>query len=479
MAAAKSERGRFRSFRLAGVNHFLSNQRDHNRSARRRPSGGWIEGLSLFEASAQMLNMYGENGNGHRPVNSRKPAQERKPRAGPPSRAVPPSQSAAVELPAPAATGQTGGVASQASPTEIYRALLKFGDRLPRRRSSILRVGAFALRRWIDSKSPSYPIPAGSNVSCSTLLARRRWSRRSLPGEGREDLVYVLPASNPFSHSQGRTTRLVQGRLLEAREGAPKYCNLAGVEVPALLNVDRLMELEPGSRVFVCEGAPDTLILEQEGFPAVGIIGSSGYKGEWVGDLAHFRVHLVLDNDAAGRSGTDRTAALFHDHNLPVFVVKLPDDVKDANDFFLKHKADEFERLVDRAERREADLQTTVRKLLEKAKNRGESFSYTELANRIYSWMESHGGVFLVDDEHRCFLMFDQTVYEIGNHDPFNAFMLAKTDLVPVSFPRRMVWQILRSLCLLKGRKEGSLSWIHTDGVTDLGIIPGQFPSPI
>ncbi len=48
--------------------------------------------------------------------------------------------------------------------------------------------------------------------------------------------------------------------------------------------------------------------------------------------------------------------------------------------------------------------------------------------------MESHGGVFLIDGDHRCFLMFDQMVYEIGNHDPFNAFMLAKTDLVPVSF---------------------------------------------
>ncbi len=259
------------------------------------------------------------------------------------------------------------------------------------------------------------------------------------------------------------TSAFVQGRLLDPKEGAPKYCNLAGVEVPALLNLDRLVELEPGSRVFVCEGAPDTLVLEQEGFPAVGIIGSSGFKAEWVGNLARFRVHLVLDNDAAGRSGTDRTAALFHDQNLPVFVVKLPDGVKDVNEFFLKHTADEFEQLLDRAERREADLQSTVRKLLEKAKNRGETFSYTDLANRIYSWMESHGGVFLVDGDHRCFLMFDQVVYEIGSHDPFNALMLAKTDLVPVSFPGRMVWQILRSLCFLKGRRETNLSWIHTD----------------
>ena len=45
-----------------------------------------VKGLSLFEASAQMLRMYGENengGNGHRRVNGRKPVEERKPRAAP------------------------------------------------------------------------------------------------------------------------------------------------------------------------------------------------------------------------------------------------------------------------------------------------------------------------------------------------------------------------------------------------------------
>ncbi len=138
----------------------------------------------------------------------------------------------------------------------------------------------------------------------------------------------------------------VQGRLFDPAQGAPKYCNLAGVAVPALLNLDRLMELGPGNRVFVCEGAPDTMVLDQEGFPAVGIIGSSGFKAEWVSNLARFRVHLVLDNDAAGRSGTERITGLFHDQNLPVFVVKLPEGTKDANEFFLNHGAEEFERAL-------------------------------------------------------------------------------------------------------------------------------------
>ncbi len=410
-----------------------------------------VKGLSLFEASAQMLKMYGENGNGngngHRRSDSRKAVEKRTPRV-----AVAASMtSVTVSTPV-------------AAPAEIYRALLGFGRPLAPK-----AIEYFTQR--------SIRVETLDRFQIAFLADPHEVERRLLDAFGQAALV----RAGVFQEKDGRAwftfsrhpilfpilkdglPVFLQGRLLEPKEGAPKYCNLAGVQVPALLNLDRLMEIEPASRVFVCEGAPDTMILDQEGFPAVGIVGSSGFKPEWLPDLARFQVHLVLDNDAAGRSGTDRIAGLFDEGNRPVFVVKLPEGVKDANEFFLNHRAEEFEAVVRKAERREADLKTTVGKLLEKVRNRGESFSYTDLASRIYSWMESHGGVFLVDGDHRCFLMFDQVVYELGNYDPFNALMLSKTDLVPVSFPGRMVWQIMRSLCFLKGRREGNLSWIHSD----------------
>ncbi len=58
----------------------------------------------------------------------------------------------------------------------------------------------------------------------------------------------------------------LQGRRFPENTAVPKYCNLAGVPVPALFNVDRLRGLDPKTEVFLCEGAPDTTTLDQAGF---------------------------------------------------------------------------------------------------------------------------------------------------------------------------------------------------------------------
>ncbi len=52
LAAARGERGRFRSFLLAAVKHFLANERDRSRAARR---GGGAAHLSLDFAGAERL----------------------------------------------------------------------------------------------------------------------------------------------------------------------------------------------------------------------------------------------------------------------------------------------------------------------------------------------------------------------------------------------------------------------------------------
>jgi hypothetical protein len=69
----------------------------------------------------------------------------------------------------------------------------------------------------------------------------------------------------------------------------------------------------------------------------------------------------------------------------------------------------------------------------------------------------------VVDAGRTPYLIFNRRVYEIGPGDEFNALMYAKTGLVPVQYSGKMVWQILRSLCFLRGRHSASLSWIHSD----------------
>jgi len=257
----------------------------------------------------------------------------------------------------------------------------------------------------------------------------------------------------------------LQGRRFPENPAVPKYCNLAGVPVPTLLNVDGLRGLDPKTEVFLCEGAPDTMSLNQAGFPAVGIVGSSGFKQEWVAPLRQFRVTLALDSDTAGREGTERVVCMFHEEALPVRVLSLPPGVKDLNDFFLTHEAGSFAALALQAQKREADLCSIVRRLLVRVSNRRDRFSYPDLGEVIYSWFENHGGVFLVDGRGRCLLMFRERLYQIGGNPYFDALMMSETGLLSLQYQGRMVWSVLKSLCLLRGRREPNLSWAYeSDG---------------
>jgi len=81
----------------------------------------------------------------------------------------------------------------------------------------------------------------------------------------------------------------------------------------------------------------------------VGIVGSGGFKKEWLECLRPFRVVLALDNDSAGREGAERIARVFGEESVPVGILSLPESVKDVNDFFLHRSAEEFSELLETA----------------------------------------------------------------------------------------------------------------------------------
>jgi DNA primase catalytic core len=131
----------------------------------------------------------------------------------------------------------------------------------------------------------------------------------------------------------------VEGRAvyLQARTTAPgtepRWHNMRG-SVPSLYNVDALAELPTGSVVYLVEGFTDTLTLAARGFAAVGLVGASGLKEEWLAPLARFRVVAALDPDAAGRRAAARYAEMFARRRMSFAAVELPSDV---NDFFRQH----------------------------------------------------------------------------------------------------------------------------------------------
>lgn len=131
----------------------------------------------------------------------------------------------------------------------------------------------------------------------------------------------------------------VEGRAiyLQARTTAagvePRWHNMRG-GVPSLYNVDALEKLASGSTVYLVEGFTDTLTLLAHNFAAVGLVGASGLKEEWLAPLARFRVVSALDPDAAGRRAAGRYGELFQARGLQLARITLPTDV---NDFFRHH----------------------------------------------------------------------------------------------------------------------------------------------
>lgn len=127
----------------------------------------------------------------------------------------------------------------------------------------------------------------------------------------------------------------VQGRNVEAADKGDRFRNTTGAN-PIPYNADALLEARAtGSKVFVCEGATDTLALAQSGRLVVGIVGTGGFKPAWLEAFEGLDVYLALDSDEAGRKAAKTITKLFLDagHRAPK-VVKLPEGVKDVNQFF-------------------------------------------------------------------------------------------------------------------------------------------------
>jgi hypothetical protein len=128
----------------------------------------------------------------------------------------------------------------------------------------------------------------GSSVSALAFQVRRE-SDTSIPTASRRNALLF-----PF-HEQGAVT-YIQARMFE---GEKKFLNPRGVAKP-LFNTDRLRGLRAGKLVHLCEGVPDAIALGAQGVVAVGVLGATSFRADWVDRFLRFRVVLLGDGDAAG-----------------------------------------------------------------------------------------------------------------------------------------------------------------------------------
>lgn len=135
----------------------------------------------------------------------------------------------------------------------------------------------------------------------------------------------------------------------EDGSGGPKMLTTRGGTVE-LYGWEQAL-LQP-SRLVICEGEFDRLVLETRGLPAVTSTGGAGsFRAEWATALEAIpEIYLCLDRDEAGRNGALRIGQFLPNAKM----VDLPEAVGiggDVTDFFVRlgYDRDDFLKLLDTA----------------------------------------------------------------------------------------------------------------------------------
>ena len=118
----------------------------------------------------------------------------------------------------------------------------------------------------------------------------------------------------------------------------PKYKSTAGV-ADRLFNCDILKTLKKGERVYLAEGEFDTMILDQHGYNAIGVLGVSNYGEDTIKRLNDFDLQICFDNDEQGKKEADKVARIFNRQTgrIAYFETAIRDaGVKDITELFIK-----------------------------------------------------------------------------------------------------------------------------------------------
>jgi replicative DNA helicase len=148
----------------------------------------------------------------------------------------------------------------------------------------------------------------------------------------------------PILDEKGTVLDLI-GRSLDDRE--PKYKALVGTS-PLLFHAPVLSDCED---VVLAGGLFDVLSLTQASVPAVCVPDCYSFHKDQAPLFAGKRVFVCYGNDDEGRRENERVAHLLEDVAEAVYVVTLPEGIKDINDLYVRaeNSQDVFESLIDRA----------------------------------------------------------------------------------------------------------------------------------
>jgi DNA primase catalytic core len=139
--------------------------------------------------------------------------------------------------------------------------------------------------------------------------------------------VLVIPYRDPVGRIKGFIVRTLKQDI------KPKYLFTAGVSKDTLFN---LHQARGQKTVIVTEGYLDALISTQREIKGTVAVGGACLTRAQIETAVRYGVKgfiLALDNDPAGQDGTERSILLLQSKGMLVYVVKLPPEYKDPDEY--------------------------------------------------------------------------------------------------------------------------------------------------
>lgn len=116
----------------------------------------------------------------------------------------------------------------------------------------------------------------------------------------------------------------LRGRILGANERLSKYISLSNysglLSLKRFFNLEVLNKIRSDEKLFICEGEFDTMILEQEGYKAIGVPGVTNIPADQINLIRSLDLYLAFDNDEAGEVAMHKMTNLL---NRPIKAIKL------------------------------------------------------------------------------------------------------------------------------------------------------------
>jgi len=177
-------------------------------------------------------------------------------------------------------------------------------------------------------------------------------------GLGRTHKI-VIPYRKPDGSIKGFIVRRIDSKR-------PKYLYSAQMERDTLFNLNAVKRT---GDIYVTEGYFDALIATQRGIQGVVSTGFSRLTERMLEDIMRWGIKcitLIPDNDLVGLKGAAQSIALLKGKEISTFVLELPEQYKDLDEFIRHEGIKEFERLTRQVKNAE---NWEVQKLLNKRSN--------------------------------------------------------------------------------------------------------------